>query len=764
MFFALILERFFKGFLGFFLVGLGLFLGAALFTYVPWDPSWNVAVSGEARNLFGWEGAHWSDFLLQWYGCGSFILPFFMVLTAWSVVGTQHPWVVLCAFLFLIVELPWFLKCLALGQGLPDYWAYGVVAWLFPFVSSPFVFSGMVVLGLLLLMAISLLLGKGKLSLNPIQTFCSVVLQGCMVFFRWVASLLLYPLRKKSHALGKKKKDQRNQRKGMWPDFQGTSEGLGSGWITPNAAPLSHGQESEGKNLERQKKMDSTPSGHKNPLKESWSLKQKLFDGLQNVVKTTYHLPSLKLIMDPLDESHRPTVPEMQKRALQLQAVLDEFGVKGAIKNMFPGPVVTLFELEPGAGLKSVRVISLADDIARSMSATSCRVAVVPGKNLIGIELPNPTRKIVYLKEMLSTSLYTHFSGPLALTLGQDISGNPVIVDLATMPHLLVAGTTGSGKSVSVNGMILSLLFRLPPENCRFIMIDPKMLELSVYDGIPHLLAPVVTDSKKALGALKWVVKEMESRYRTMSLWGVRNIEGYNSKVLKGGELPPKVLLERDLEPHPQEPKIFPYIVVVVDELADLMLVAGKEVEVLLQRLAQMARAAGIHLILATQRPSVDVITGTIKANFPTRISFQVTSKIDSRTILGEQGAEQLLGRGDMLYMSAGGRMKRVHGVFASDLDVERVVQHLKESHGTQYEENFFLDEESDPDDKQASHEDPLYQEAIEIVRTSGKISTSYLQRRLQIGYNRAARLMESMEHDGIVSPASTSGKREVLS
>jgi DNA segregation ATPase FtsK/SpoIIIE, S-DNA-T family len=763
VFVALILERFFKGFLGFFLVGLGLFLGGALFTHVPWDPSWNVAVSGQAHNLFGWEGAHWSDFLLQWYGCGSFILPFFMVLAAWSVVGTQHPWVVFCAFLFLVLELPWFLKCLSFGGGLPEYWMYGVVSWLFPFVSFPFVFGGMIVLGLLLLMAISLLLGKGKLSLKPIQTLCMVVLRGCIVFLRWLGSFILYPSGKKFYGLGKQKKDQRNPRKGVGLDSQETSESLGLDGIEPDSFPLNH-KEFGGKNPEMQKNMDRTPAGHKDGLKESWGFKQKLFDGLQKVVKTTYHLPSLNLIMDPLDESHRPTVSEMQKRALQLQAVLDEFGVKGAIKNMFPGPVVTLFELEPGAGLKSARVISLADDIARSMSATSCRVAVVPGKNLIGIELPNPTRKIVYLKEMLSTSLYAHFSGPLALTLGQDISGNPVIVDLATMPHLLVAGTTGSGKSVSVNGMILSLLFRLPPENCRFIMIDPKMLELSVYDGIPHLLAPVVTDSKKALGALKWVVKEMESRYRTMSLWGVRNIEGYNSKVLKGGELPPKVLLERDLETHPQEPKIFPYIVVVVDELADLMLVAGKEVEVLLQRLAQMARAAGIHLILATQRPSVDVITGTIKANFPTRISFQVTSKIDSRTILGEQGAEQLLGRGDMLYMSAGGRMKRVHGVFASDSDVERVVQHLKESHSTQYEENFFLEEEVGQDDQQASHEDPLYQEAIEIVRTSGKISTSYLQRRLQIGYNRAARLMESMEHEGIVSPASTSGKREVLS
>ena len=459
--------------------------------------------------------------------------------------------------------------------------------------------------------------------------------------------------------------------------------------------------------------------------------------------------------------------------------------MRGQIINARPGPVVTLYELEPAPGIKSSRVIGLADDIARSMSALSARVAVVSGRNAIGIELPNDKREKVYFREMLSSDEYTDTQAKLPLCLGKTIGGEPVVVDLARMPHLLIAGTTGSGKSVAINTMILSLLYRLTPDQCRLIMVDPKMLELSVYDGIPHLLTPVVTDPKKAVVALKWAVREMEERYKKMSKLGVRNIDGYNVRLAeakaKGETLSRTVHTgydketgeaiyekeELDLEP-------LPYIVVIVDEMADLMMVAGKDIEGAVQRLAQMARAAGIHVILATQRPSVDVITGTIKANFPTRISFQVTSKIDSRTILGEQGAEQLLGQGDMLYMAGGGRISRVHGPFCSDDEVEKVVRHLKSQGQPQYLEDVTkaddeeLDEDGNPVFDATSmgatgDATDLYQQAVQIVTRDKKASTSYIQRRLQIGYNRAASLMERMENEGIVGQANHAGKREIL-
>jgi S-DNA-T family DNA segregation ATPase FtsK/SpoIIIE len=444
--------------------------------------------------------------------------------------------------------------------------------------------------------------------------------------------------------------------------------------------------------------------------------------------------------------------------------------------------VVTLYELEPAPGIKSSRVIGLADDIARSMSAVSARVAVVSGRNAIGIELPNPTREKVYLRELLASEDYNNSNAKLPLCLGKTIGGEAVIVDLARMPHLLIAGTTGSGKSVAINTMILSLLYRLSPNQCRLIMVDPKMLELSSYDSIPHLLTPVVTDPKKAVVALKWAVREMEDRYRKMSKLGVRNIDGYNARLAdaktKGEALTRTVHTgydretgeaiyekeEFDLEP-------LPYLVVIVDEMADLMMVAGKDIEGAIQRLAQMARAAGIHVILATQRPSVDVITGTIKANFPTRISFQVTSKIDSRTILGEQGAEQLLGQGDMLYMAGGGRISRVHGPFVSDDEVEKVVRHLKTQGAPQYHEAVTADTLEGEEDGAVfdatgmgqTEGGDLYSQAVQIVTRDRKASTSYIQRRLQIGYNRAASLMERMENEGIVGAANHAGKREIL-
>ena len=464
-----------------------------------------------------------------------------------------------------------------------------------------------------------------------------------------------------------------------------------------------------------------------------------------------------------------------------LESVLSDFGVRGEIINARPGPVVTLYELEPAPGIKSSRVIGLADDIARSMSAVSARVAVVSGRNAIGIELPNPVREKVYFRELLAAKDYTESSSKLALCLGKTIGGESVIVDLARMPHLLIAGTTGSGKSVAINTMILSLLYRLTPEQCRLIMVDPKMLELSVYDGIPHLLTPVVTDPKKAVVALKWAVREMEERYKKMSKLGVRNIDGYNSRVAeaqaKGETLTRTVHTGYDkesgqaiYEKEALELDALPYLVVIVDEMADLMMVAGKDIEGAIQRLAQMARAAGIHVILATQRPSVDVITGTIKANFPTRISFQVTSKIDSRTILGEQGAEQLLGQGDMLYMAGGGRISRVHGPFVSDEEVEKVVRHLKSQGQPQYLEAVTAEEELTEDGAVfdatgmgSGDATDLYQQAVQIVTRDRKASTSYIQRRLQIGYNRAASIMERMELEGVVGQPNHAGKREIL-
>ncbi|WP_256752002.1 DNA translocase FtsK [Mesorhizobium sp. Mes31] len=502
-----------------------------------------------------------------------------------------------------------------------------------------------------------------------------------------------------------------------------------------------------------------------------------------------FEMPSLHFLSEPKNVVRDASLSKdaLEQNARLLEGVLEDFGVKGEIIAVRPGPVVTLYELEPAPGIKSSRVIGLSDDIARSMSAIACRVAVVPGRNAIGIELPNAKRETVYLREILASRDFETTKAKLALALGKTINGEAVIVDIAKMPHVLVAGTTGSGKSVAINTMILSLLYRLTPQDCRLIMIDPKMLELSVYDGIPHLLTPVVTDPKKAVVALKWTVREMEDRYRKMSKVGVRNIDGFNARVSQADKKGEKIsrtvqtgfdrqtgeaIYETenlDLEP-------MPYIVVIIDEMADLMMVAGKDIEGAVQRLAQMARAAGIHVIMATQRPSVDVITGTIKANFPTRISFQVTSKIDSRTILGEQGAEQLLGMGDMLYMAGGGRIQRVHGPFVADEEVERIVAHLKLQGVPEYLDAITEDDGEDDDEPSGKggsgngggnsnfeDSDDPYDQAVSVVLRDGKASTSYIQRRLGIGYNRAASIIEKMEKEGIVGPANHAGKREIL-
>ncbi len=507
-----------------------------------------------------------------------------------------------------------------------------------------------------------------------------------------------------------------------------------------------------------------------------------------NLPDGDWDLPTLSLLEDqpPTVACEQLSKEALRKNAELLQNVLADFKIEGEIVSIHPGPVVTLYELEPAPGTKTSRVISLADDIARSMSAVSVRCAVVPGRNVIGIELPNKQRETVYMQELLGSQLFEKTKAKLPLILGKDISGQPILADLSKMPHLLVAGTTGSGKSVAINTMIMSLLYHMPPEKCRFIMIDPKMLELSVYDDIPHLLSPVVTEPGEAIVALKWTVQEMEQRYRSMSKLGVRNIEGYNARVKKaakdGEALSRKVQTGFDsdtgkpvYEEQAMDLTELPYIVVVVDEFADLMLVAGKDVESAIQRLAQMARAAGIHLIMATQRPSVDVITGVIKANFPTRISFSVTSKVDSRTILGEGGAEQLLGMGDMLYMAPGGRVTRVHGPFISDGDVQSVTDFLRAQSDPLYIDDItdgngsfensdvlkamFGEDADDPENKV----DELYDQAVALVAREGKASTSFVQRYLQIGYNRAARIIEEMERQGIISAASPTGKREIL-
>ena len=503
---------------------------------------------------------------------------------------------------------------------------------------------------------------------------------------------------------------------------------------------------------------------------EEAAAEEEEFDG-------SYHLPPVHLLQSPPPappQQHDETV--LAHNARMLETVLKNFRVRGEIMEVRPGPVVTLYEFEPAPGTKSATVINLTDDIARSMSAVTARIAIVPGRSVIGVELPNPVREMVYLREMLQSDTFQNSTQNLAIALGKDIGGGPVVADLARMPHLLVAGTTGSGKSVAINTMILSLLYRLPPERCRFIMVDPKMLELSVYDGIPHLLTPVVTDPKKAVVALRWAVREMESRYEAMSKLGVRNIEGYNARIaemIANGEtmprrVPPGGTDDGLIDLTPTEPVALPFIVVIVDEMADLMLVAGKEIEAAIQRLAQMARAAGIHLIMATQRPSVDVITGTIKANFPTRISFQVTSRIDSRTILGEAGAEQLLGQGDMLYMQGGGRITRVHGPFVSDSEVEEIVHYVKAQGAPNYVTAITEEEDdaisADEDEGGGGNSaDDLYMQAVTAVVRDQRVSISSIQRQLQIGYNRAARLVERMEQERIVTPPNHQGKREVL-
>jgi DNA segregation ATPase FtsK/SpoIIIE, S-DNA-T family len=771
-------------------LGFGLLLGAllvaaALFSYDPQDPSLDTAVDSGAHNFLGYDGAVLADILRQSLGFAAFVIP--IVLFGWSLrllldrplrslwrkLGLLPAALVLAALALSILDQS--ALCAAPGCGGAVGWGLQRLLALAGLGTAalPIAMMAAAGLGLSLLLILGLSWrdwrdlgagagnGAGRVAVLSGRGSVAAAGLGGKLLRRWWrarSDRASHPSAASERRPGEivarlpDRREPRIDRGG--PPQPGDKERERTGlirFIAPQPRPPAPGRRGE---EERQPRLDLVPD--EEPV-----------------------LPSLELLEKP-PAAKAAAVDEdaLAKNARMLETVLEDYGVRGQIVQVRPGPVVTLYEFEPAPGIKASRIIGLADDIARSMSAISVRVAVVPGRTVIGIELPNRKAETVFLRELLDSPTYEKHPGRLALILGKDISGEPILADLSRMPHLLIAGTTGSGKSVGINTMILSILYRMPPDRCKFIMVDPKMLELSVYDGIPHLLAPVVTDPRKAVLALKWTVREMENRYRKMSKLGVRNIDGFNARLAeaaaKGESLVRKVQTGFDpetgepiFEPQPFDASELPLIIVVVDEMADLMLVAGKDIEAAIQRLAQMARAAGIHIIMATQRPSVDVITGTIKANFPTRISFQVTSKIDSRTILGEGGAEQLLGRGDMLYMAGGGRVTRVHGPFVSDEEVERVVSFLKERGEPDYIDEITEDDEAslDPlageDDGESG--DMLYRQAVAVVCRERKASTSFVQRHLQIGYNRAARIIERMEAEGVVSAANHVGKREVL-
>lgn len=740
---------------------LGIAIGAALASHAPGDPSWNTVSNAQVRNLLGIPGATVSDMLLQWFGLGGWAIAF--AVAAWGLRGllllpAPRPLLRFAALLAALLPLT-----LALAHG-PDGRNWGgalgtlVTGNLAPFLRpAPGWTLGLAAWAIGAPLALAALAYAATI---PPRIWAALAGVAARALKRRPAP----PPPAKPQRV-RREAPRRPQRSGE-PVFSGPQPRVAE----PDDPP-------EDEDDDEQPLIDRGPEPPPNPRETERMRQGRLALGRRK--SGAFELPPLDLLNLPKTGGGPKTSDDgLNQNARLLHSVLGEFGISGEIVKIRPGPVVTLYELEPAPGTKTSRVVGLADDIARSMSAISARIAVIPGRNVIGIELPNARRETVYLRELLASDAFVKSQQTLCLALGKDIGGGAEYVDLTRMPHLLIAGTTGSGKSVAINTMILSLLYRLTPEQCRVIMIDPKMLELSVYDGIPHLLAPVVTDPGKAVVALKWAVREMEDRYRAMSQLGVRNIQGYNQKLAqareKGETLTRTVQTGFDpetgelvYEEQELDLKALHHIVVVVDEMADLMLVAGKDVEGAIQRLAQMARAAGIHLIMATQRPSVDVITGTIKANFPTRISFQVTSKIDSRTILGEQGAEQLLGQGDMLYMAAGGRITRVHGPFVSDQEVEDVVAFLREQGEPEYVEDVTVDPDAelggDDDEPGGSGGDALYDQAVAIVLRERKASTSFIQRQLQIGYNRAARIVEMMERNGVVSPANHVGKREIL-
>ena len=770
------------------LVGLTVLL--ALLTYDPRDPSFDTATTQHATNIAGPIGAMAADLLLQGFGLAGVLPGIAMLAWAWRIacyrgigsvalrVAATLAAMPVLASVFAALPLPhaaaWpteaglggaigtLLTTMTLAAGRSGFGPLGaVMVWAI----------GLALAVTLVVLALGLSAGEWHAAGHTAIGAARVSVSGGRAASGRLARLLgrlgtplrlLFPLFRRANRPGRREDPY------LAEPYQDMQDG------TPAAAafdeaqtepppPASGVRRGTGRSAQRSLR-PSTPAQGQLPLDEP-----------------RWRFPSLSLLKPaPPRSAMGPSEEAREANARLLESVLSDYGVQGTIGTSHPGPVVTLYELVPAPGTRSARVIGLADDIARSLSVTAVRIATVPGRNVIGIEVPNARRETVYLSEILVSEAWRSYQGRLPLALGKTIGGEPVLTDLSRMPHLMIAGTTGSGKSVGINAMILSLLYRMPPEQCRMIMIDPKMLELSVYEGIPHLLAPVVTEPAKAVTALKWIVREMERRYRAMSQLGVRNIGGYNERVAdargKGEVISRRVQTGFDpdtgrptFEEQPLALEPLAYIVLVVDEMADLMMVAGKEIEAAVQRLAQMARAAGIHVIMATQRPSVDVITGVIKANFPTRISFQVISKFDSRTILGEQGAEQLLGQGDMLFMQGGGRIGRVHGPFVSDSEVEEVVKYLR-SQG----EPAYLDEVTEPEDDDSTAalaaplpasegEKGLYEQAIAVVAREGKASTSFIQRHLNIGYNRAAKLIEQMEKEGIVGPANHVGRRDVL-
>jgi len=745
-------------------------IAMTVLSYDPRDPSWNTATSiHTAFNWMGMSGSYGADILWQFFGASGFFIAIIFASWGWRLTTGRGldllAWRIASGLgSMLVVAFAFGISGIAVSPDNPSLGgALGKVLAIAFFSLSPNIW----IWGLVT--AVSFILGLACLYLA-----CALTLDEWHVVAKAIHQMMMWAARRIHRGLLILWKILRNERTGVLEEDEDedieeeTEEKKEKAFAIRDAAPI----------IERRERVAKAPI-IKRPAASARQARLALRP------ESDMALPPLELLQWP-DSARQPHVTlsedALEKNAKMLETVLADFGVNGAITKVSPGPVVTLYELEPSPGTRAARVISLADDIARNMSAASVRVAVVPGRNVIGIELPNARRETVYLRELLSSDAYNDVKGTLPLVLGKDIAGQPVIADLARMPHLLIAGTTGSGKSVAINTMILSLLYRLPPQKCRFIMIDPKMLELSVYEGIPHLLSPVVTEPKKAIMALRWTVREMEERYRAMSKLGVRNIEGYNMRLrdaAKNNENLTRTVqtgFDRETgkpiyEEQPLDLTELPYIVVIVDEMADLMIVAGKEIESAIQRLAQMARAAGIHILMATQRPSVDVITGTIKANFPTRISFQVTSKIDSRTILGEQGAEQLLGQGDMLFMAGGGRITRVHGPFVRDDEVESIVKFLKSQGEPEY-----LDEVTEDDGQgdfggdsgglgtgNVNSGDELYDRAVDVVLRERKASTSFIQRHLQIGYNKAATLVERMEREGIIGSANAMGKREVF-
>ncbi len=746
-------------------IGLGLlalFIAMALGTYHSGDPSWNVASDAQVRNAAGTLGAALADIFIQGFGVAAWLVPVSLFGWSWRLMTRDATrsallWRLL-ALAISLITLATFVAVLAASSGSASLQnASGAIGIMIGMGLVPLTGSigTMVIMAIVGLLALPIALGLRLHEWIAVSILLRVVAGYVGNAFGSVFALLRRPSR---DAYADDEEEEEYEEEDVLEEEEDEDD-------IEEEEPRRRGPLVDAPRVERKvakKENDQT----------SLELRER---------KGNYTMPSLNLLQKQnTKQAKRQSESALEQNARLLESVLLDFGVKGEITKVRPGPVVTLYELEPAPGIKSSRVIGLADDIARSMSAISARIAVIPGRNAIGIELPNATRETVYLRSLFEDDAYEDCEQALPLVLGKDIGGEPIIADLARMPHVLVAGTTGSGKSVAINTMIMSLIYKLTPDQCKFILIDPKMLELSVYDNIPHLLAPVVTEPGKAVVALKWAVKEMENRYRLMSNLGVRNIDNYNKRLAeartKGEQLTRNVQTGFDadtgrpiMEKQPLDMNPLPFIVVVVDEMADLMLVAGKEIETSIQRLAQMARAAGIHIIMATQRPSVDVITGVIKANFPTRISFQVTSKIDSRTILGEQGAEQLLGQGDMLFMAGGGRISRVHGPFISDKEVEQIVDYLRTQGEPVYDEAVTRDEEEEAlngeffEEEETEAERETYKQAVEIVLREQKASTSYIQRRLKIGYNRAARIIEKMESEGIVGPANHVGKREVL-